>query len=132
MTPLYTYICQNHYNLTSIALSFYRFQNVLCSPKFLSQTKNLIAFSHSSKSFVPAQKLNLVNENHLLLWHKTFVINWHNMYINFWSGTKIRTSPKYFGTCICRTFCRMIRLSSCLLSNARFVTSVGDQKPNEN
>ena len=36
------------------------------------------------------------------------------------------------GQGICRTFCLMIRLSSCLLSNAHFVTSVGDQKPNEN
>jgi hypothetical protein len=40
------------------------------SPNFLSQSKNLIAFSASSKTFVMAQKPTLQNENHLLAWHK--------------------------------------------------------------
>ena len=53
------------------ALSFYKSQNVLC------YSKNLIAFSASSKTFVPAQKPNLLNTNHLLVWHKMF-----------WTGTK--------------------------------------------
>ena len=48
------------------ALSFYRSQNVLC------RSKNLIIFSASSKTFVPAQKTNLLNGNHLLVWHKMF------------------------------------------------------------
>jgi hypothetical protein len=42
-------------------------------PNFLSQPKNLTAFSASSKSFVPAQKLILLNANHLFVWHKMFV-----------------------------------------------------------
>ena len=54
------------------ALSFYKFQNVLCQSKFLSQPKNLPAFSASSKTFVPAQKPILLNANHLFVWHKKF------------------------------------------------------------
>jgi hypothetical protein len=42
-------------------------------PNFLSQPKNLTAFSASTKTFVPAQKPILLNENHLFVWHKTFV-----------------------------------------------------------
>ena len=42
-------------------------------PNVLSQSKNLIAFSASSKTFVPAQKPILLNANHLLVWHKMFV-----------------------------------------------------------
>jgi hypothetical protein len=42
-------------------------------PNFLSQSKNLIAFSASSKTFVPAQKPISLNSNHLLFWHKMFV-----------------------------------------------------------
>ena len=38
-------------------------------PNFLSQSKTLIAFSASSKTFVPVQKLN---GNYLLVWHKMF------------------------------------------------------------
>ena len=34
-------------------------------PNFLSQPKNLTAFSASSKTFVPAQKIILLNANHL-------------------------------------------------------------------
>jgi hypothetical protein len=42
-------------------------------PNFLSQSKNLIAFSASSKTFVPAQKPILLNANHPFFWHKMFV-----------------------------------------------------------
>ena len=42
-------------------------------PNFLSQPKNLTAFSASSKTIVPAQKPILLNANHLLFWHKMFV-----------------------------------------------------------
>jgi hypothetical protein len=48
-------------------LSFYRSQN------FLSQPKNLIAFSASSKTFVLTQKTILLNANHLFVPHKMFV-----------------------------------------------------------
>jgi len=40
------------------------------SPNFLSQPKNLTAFSASSKPFVLAQKPILLNANHLFVWHK--------------------------------------------------------------
>jgi hypothetical protein len=40
---------------------------------FLSQPKNLTAFSASSKPFVPAQKPTLLNANHLFVWHKMCV-----------------------------------------------------------
>ena len=43
------------------------------SPNFLSQPKNLTAFSASSKTFVLAQKPILLNANHLFVWHKLFV-----------------------------------------------------------
>ena len=43
------------------------------TPNFLSQPKNLTAFSVSSKTFVPAQKTILLNANHLFVWHKMFV-----------------------------------------------------------
>ena len=65
------------------ALSFYRSQNVLC------QSKNLIAFSASSKTFVPAQKPILLKANHLYIWHKMFVTA--TIYVKeiiFWCGTK--------------------------------------------
>ena len=42
-------------------------------PNFLSQPKNLNAFSASSKTFVPTQKTILLNANHLFVWHKMFV-----------------------------------------------------------
>ena len=55
-------------------------------PNFLSQPKNLTAFSASSKTFVPAQKPILLNENHLFVSHKLFVpdqkfiyILWHSV-----------------------------------------------------
>ena len=42
-------------------------------PNFLSQPKNMTAFSASLKTFVPAQKPILLNANHLFVWHKMFV-----------------------------------------------------------
>ena len=42
------------------------------SPNFLSQPKNLTAFSASSKPFEPAQKSILLNANHLFVWRKKF------------------------------------------------------------
>ena len=44
----------------------------LAGPNFLSQPKNLNAFSASFKTFVPAQKTILLNANHLFTWHKKF------------------------------------------------------------
>ena len=41
-------------------------------PNYLSQPKNLTAFSASSKTFVLAQKLILLNANHFFVWHKKF------------------------------------------------------------
>ena len=41
-------------------------------PNFLSQPKNLTAFSASSKTFGPVQKTILLNANHLFVWHKKF------------------------------------------------------------
>jgi len=40
------------------------------SPNFLSQPKNLTAFSASSKKIVWAQKPTLLNANHLFVWQK--------------------------------------------------------------
>ena len=42
-------------------------------PNFLSQPKNLTAFSASSKTFELAQKPILLNANHLFVWHKMLV-----------------------------------------------------------
>jgi len=42
-------------------------------PNFLSQPKNLSAFSAYSKPFVLAQKPILLHANHLFAWHKMFV-----------------------------------------------------------
>jgi hypothetical protein len=39
----------------------------------LSHSKNLIAFSAFSKTFVPAKKSILLYANHLLFWYKKFV-----------------------------------------------------------
>ena len=48
---------------------------MLCAgPNFLSQPKNLTAFSAFQKTFVPAQKPILLNSNHLFVWRKMFVI----------------------------------------------------------
>jgi len=50
----------------SFALSFYRFQNVL------GRSKYSFAIIATPKNFVLALKLNLLNSNHLLVWHKQF------------------------------------------------------------
>ena len=42
------------------------------NPNFLSQSKNLTAFSASSKPFVLAQKPILLNANYVFVWHKMF------------------------------------------------------------
>ena len=67
-------------------------------PIFLSQSKNVIAFSASSRTFVPAQKPNLVVGNYLLARHKMFETGTKCISI-FGLAQKIWTSPKFFGTC---------------------------------
>ena len=67
-------------------------------PNFLSQPKNLTAFSASSKTFVPAQKPILLNVNHLFVWHKMFVTGTICKYI-FGPTQKIWTGTKHFATC---------------------------------
>ena len=74
-------------------------------PNFLSQPKNLTAFSASSKPFVLAQKPILLNANHLIVWHKMFVTATICKYI-FGLVQKIWTSPKYFETCSALSFYR--------------------------
>ena len=72
---------------------------MLCAgPNFLSQSKNLIAFSASSKTFVPPQKPILLNANHLLFWHKMFVTGTMCKKI-FGTTQNIWTRTKHFGTC---------------------------------
>ena len=72
--------------------------NMFCaSPNVLSQSKNLIAFSTSSKTFVPAQKPILLNANHLLVWDKKFGADAICKSV-FGMAQKIWTSPKYLGT----------------------------------
>ena len=56
-------------------------------PNFLSQPKNLTAFSTSSKHFVLVQKTILLNENHLFVWHKMFLTS-TICKKKFWSDTK--------------------------------------------
>ena len=68
------------------------------SPNFLSQPKNLTAFSACSKNFVPAQKPILLNANHLFVWHKMFATATICKQI-FGLAQNIWTSPKHFGTC---------------------------------
>ena len=56
---------------------------MLCAgPNVLSHSKNFIAFSASSKTFVPAQKPILLNANHLLVCKYFFL-----------------SDAKHFGTC---------------------------------
>jgi hypothetical protein len=43
-------------------------------PQFLTHLQNLTAFSAPAKTFVPTQKPILLNANHLIVWHKMFVI----------------------------------------------------------
>jgi hypothetical protein len=71
------------------------------SRNFLSQSKHLIA---SLKTFVPAKKPNLLNENHLLVWHKIFGIATKCVTIfglakKFGPAPNIWTSPNCFETC---------------------------------
>jgi hypothetical protein len=69
-------------------------KNFCDGPIFLSKTKSLIAFSASSKIFVLAQKLNLLNENHLLVRHKTFVTSTICCLSSFGLAQKKKTSSK--------------------------------------
>ena len=66
-------------------------------PNFLNQSKNLIAFRASSKTFVREQKPNLLNGNHLLVRHKKFgtCTMWRTV---FGITQKNWTSLKCFGT----------------------------------
>ena len=82
----------------SHALSFYRSQMFCAGPNVLSQPRNLIAFSASSKPFVPAQKTVLLNANHIFVWHKMFVTATIYKQI-FDLAQKNWNSPKHFGTC---------------------------------
>ena len=68
------------------------------SPNLLGQTKNGIAFSADPKILVRAQKLNLIDENHLLVWHKKFGTSTICKSI-FGLAQKIWVIPKHFGTC---------------------------------
>ena len=65
-------------------------------PAFLSQPKNLTAFSASSKTFVLAQKQILLNAYQSFCLAKN-VCDCHNMQINFWFGTKNLDQLKTFG-----------------------------------
>ena len=67
-------------------------------PNFLSQPKNLTAFSASSKTFVSAQKPILLNANHLFVWHKIFVAGTICKLI-FGPTQKTWTGTKHFATC---------------------------------
>ena len=67
-------------------------------PNFLSQPKNLTAFSASSKLFVPAQKPILLNANNLFVWHKMCVTAKICKYI-IGLAQKIWTSRKNVRTC---------------------------------
>ena len=57
-------------------------------PNFLSQPKNLTAFSASSKTFVLAQKPILLNANHLFVWHKN---DKASIYINLYKKNQNQT-----------------------------------------
>ena len=61
------------YCLTNMPCPFTGPKMFCAGPNFLSQPKNLTAFSASSKTFVPEQKPILLNANHLFVWHKMFV-----------------------------------------------------------
>ena len=61
-------------------------------PNFLSQSKNVIAFSASSKTFVPAPKTKFTESFDVA----QNVWDWQKMYINFWSGPKNLDQSKIF------------------------------------
>ena len=54
------------------------------APNFLSQPKNLTAFSASSKTFEPTQKTILLNANHFFVWHKIFATATPSKRFLFW------------------------------------------------
>ena len=58
---------------------------------------NCFYLSASSKTFVLAQKPNLLNGNHLLVWHKMFGTDTKCKSI-FEPAQKFWTSPNYFGS----------------------------------
>ena len=60
-------------NIWAGSKNLYRNKMFCAGPNFLSQPKNLTAFSASLKTFVPAQKPILLNANHLFVWHEMFV-----------------------------------------------------------
>ena len=62
----------------------------------LVQTKNCIALRADPKDVVTAQKLNLSNASHLLVWRKKFGTVTIRQSI---LAQKIWTSPKYFEIC---------------------------------
>ena len=68
---------KSHFNCLCICMPLpcpFTGPKMFCAgPNFLASPKNLIAFSASSKTFVPAQKPILLNANHLFVWHKMFV-----------------------------------------------------------
>ena len=66
------YVMENEAQFPHIMVNFLQVPKCFV-PNFLSQPKNLTAFSASSKTFVPAQKPILQNANHLFVWHKMFV-----------------------------------------------------------
>ena len=54
------------------ALSFYRFQNVLCRFKFFEPAQKFDCIQCLLKTFVLAQKAILLNANHIFGWHKMY------------------------------------------------------------
>ena len=64
----YSPACKVH-NYTDLMPCPFTGPKMFCPvPNFLSQPKNLTAFSSSSKTFVPAQKAILLNANHHTGW----------------------------------------------------------------
>ena len=58
----------------SMPCPFTGYKMFCAGPNFLSQPKNFIAFSASSKTFASAQKRILLNANHIFVWLKMFVV----------------------------------------------------------
>ena len=98
-----------------IALSFSRSQNVLDQSKFFGSelTKNWVPLPNI---FVTALKLNLLNANHLLVWHKKFGTGtvWVNQ---FWSDTKNLDKHKIFWDLNALSFYR----SQNILGSSKFI-----------
>ena len=72
-------------------------QMFFAGPNFLSQPKNLTAFSASSKTLVPAQKPILVNANNSFVCYKRFVTG-SICKQSFGPTQKICTGTKHFAT----------------------------------